>query len=282
MGGLDVTDYLFEETSSTNQDESGAGSTDTENSDQELPSPESTEDDDDESCAADTQDLDRSGPGDGTKTTKIQQLLTEEVREAAGDLQSKADSVRTTVCLSLSARRLFKDLSARTGKTKKRLLGGTLRLCRGAWEEDPKQLRETAAEFRTAPAEETKNRTSMAIAPGVREGLNSLSQESGLSRDQLVEVGIRLTWAALEEQNQRKICPHEDALDNLYALYEEAEKGQLSLAEREKRSGPGTLEYDDPIEDGLAQLIGGLREMIDAIEEEIESGRPMKEGRTFL
>lgn len=214
--------------------------------------------------------------------SKINRLLTEEVLQVASGLQSQDSSgARTTFCLSLESRTLFEDLSSRSDRSQKDLLETVLRLCRTAWKDRPERLRETAPCFQAGREVESEERRTMAIVPDVRDGLNNLSDETGLPRDQLVEVGIRLAWAATEEEAKRRVRPHEEILDDLRALGEEVEEVKTALAGHEKRGGLTFSSWEDPLESGLSRMLEMIDEMTAAVESEIESGEPMGESREF-
>jgi len=220
--------------------------------------------------------------GPSETDSKINRLLTEGVLQVASDLHSQPSSgARTTFCLSRESRTLFEDLSSRTDRSQKDLLETVLRLCRTAWDDRPERLRETAPCFQAGRQVESEERRTMAIAPDVREGLNTLSEETGLPRDQLVEVGIRLARAATEEEAKRRVRPHEEILDDLRALSTEVEEVKTALAGHEKRGGPVLSSWEDPLESGLSRMLEMIYEMTAAVESEIESGEPISESREF-
>jgi hypothetical protein len=188
----------------------------------------------------------------------------------------QGDTARTTFQLSPDAIRLFGRLSDRLDKSQKDLLGDALRLSRRALDENPEQVRAAAARYEEVDA---KTKT-MAIAPETRSGLNDLAEEAGLPRDHVVELGIRLVKLSLEEAIRRKIGPHEDILEDLKDLCAAAEEVQIALTSHPNRDQAGG--YEDPVEQGLFDILGALRSMAEAIEEELESRAPIEEDRQFV
>lgn len=205
---------------------------------------------------------------------RLGQLLPDEARDTGA--RHSGESARTTFQLSPDAIKLFGRLSERTGKTQKGLLDDALRLSRQALGENPEKVRSAAARY-----EEVDARTkAMAVAPETRSGLNELADEAGLPRDHVVEIGIRLVKLSIEENLQAKIRPHQEILEDLRALYTEVEEVQIALSSHPKRSQAGG--YEDPVEQGLFEILGALRSMAEAIEEAVESGTPIEEDRKFL
>lgn len=232
------------------------------------------------------QRFDGTGPGfedmsgdEGRTASQFDRLLPEPAEEQVGNLTVETESVRTTFRLGREAEALFDRLSARTGSSKKELLGSALRLSQSGWEKSPDIFEQTAESLQIEDA----SRTPMAIAPRTREGLNDLRDESGIARDQIVEVGIRLAQAAFKKEIRRRIIPHLDVLADLGVLYQEVEKVQMKLTGHKMRYGEQSSACDrrDPITGSLYQILHMLIEMREAIEEELESGEPMGEYREF-
>ena len=205
---------------------------------------------------------------------RLGRLLPDEAQDTGP--RHGGESARTTFRLSPDAIKLFARLSERTGEAQKDLLGDALRLSRRALDKNPEQVRAAATRYEEIDA---KTKT-MAIAPETRAGLNEVADEAGLSRDHLVEIGIRLVKLTLEEALQAKIGPHQDILEDLRALYTEVEEVQIALSSHPKRSRSDG--YEDPVEQGLFEILGALRSMTEVIEEEIASRAPIEEGRQFL
>lgn len=220
-----------------------------------------------------TTNQDKTGPD-------LQRLLTSAGPQRVGNLTTKTESARTTFRLGTEAEALFDRLSGRTGKSKKELLGSALRLSREGWDKSPETFEKAAGSLQVEGA----IRIPMAIAQRTRKGLNDLRDDTGIARDRLVEIGIRLAEADFERQVRRRIRPHRDVLEDLGALYEETEAVQLKLSGHEMRSdGWNALRDDrDPIERALLEILHILTEMRDAIEKEVDSGQPIGAYREFL
>lgn len=222
---------------------------------------------------------------DGTKVDEedpgldLERLLIDTGSQQVGRLMNETGGARTTFRLSTEAQTLFDRLSGRTGKSKKELLKSVLRLNLEGWAGNREAFAETAKSLQVENAE----RVSMAIAPRTRMGLNNLRDETGIDRDRLVEVGIRLFQAALRRETERKITPHRDVRSDLVALRRDTEEVQRKLSEHPSRSDGRTALYEHrgPVERGLFRILHMLSEMEDAIEKEEESGEPMGEYREF-
>lgn len=209
---------------------------------------------------------------------QLRQLLPKHSMDT--EIKSSSESVRTTFELSPDAIQLFDHLSDRTGKTQKDLLGDVLRLSRTALSDERDQVRDAASRYQMGEEGSPKTtKKSMAIAPETRAGLNELAEREGLSRNQLVEMGIRLVKLSLEENIRKKISPQEDILEDLKTLYDEVEEVQLALTRSPERSRSD--DYEDPIRDALFEILSSIRSMVDAIEKAVESKTPIDEDQTF-
>lgn len=201
----------------------------------------------------------------------LQKLISNSLnaREVAERLQPDASSVRTTFSLSREAIDTLDRLADRTGKTLKDLLREVLELSRFTWDDHTARFRQIADSLTI----EEETRKSMAVHPETRKGLNDLANKSGISRNCLVEVGIRLAKLVTEEAIQKKIDPHEEILPDLNGLADHVE---------EVRAKFDPAEDNDPIDSALFGVLRKIENMIADIEQEVRSGAPMDEDHDFI
>ncbi len=185
-------------------------------------------------------------------------------------LQSSDSSVRTTFTISQEAIDTLDWLSERMNRTRKDMLKEVLELCRAAWRDQKEELSDTANSLTI----EDPVRKPMAIGAGTRSGLNRLSEESGISRDHLAELGIRLARIVAERAIEKQIEPHRKILDDLEELHKHAEAVRSKLH--------GQVGKDDPVDFALFGIEQTLEEMLADIEREVQTNKPLNRGHQFV
>jgi len=183
---------------------------------------------------------------------------------------SSQDSVRTTFSLSTEAIDILERLSERTGKTRKALLSEVVGLVSEACEEQDQAFQEVAESLTI----EEEVRKSMVLRPKTRTDLNRLKEETDFSRNRLVEVGVRLAGMVSDDAIQKKIGAHECVLSDLKSIHDQVEEAQSKLTEQ--------VGENDPVDLALFGIGQKLRRMIVDIEQEIESGEPLREDHEFF
>jgi len=195
-------------------------------------------------------------------------------RSSADDFMQRFQSgdtgVRTTFNLSEEAIDTLEWLSDFTGKSRKKMLTEVLDLSRAAWEDRPEEFQEAA---NSLSIKDTV-RKSMAIRTETRGGLNKLAEEVGISRDELMEVGVRLAKLVAEDTREKQIAPHRDILPDIRELHGHAEEVQSKIRDQ--------VERRDPVDFALFGICRQLEEMIIDVEEEIETGKPLDQNHTFI
>jgi hypothetical protein len=193
--------------------------------------------------------------------TDALQSLVEEQSISDADLRKESEkSSRTTFNISQDAVEDLSWLADYYGATQKRIVDHILHILQAMQEtEDP--LIEAARDI--SPGDTV--RKAVAIDPDTRSGLNRLSDELDVSRDSLVEVGIRLAKMFAEKHmaKQKKLLDKE--IRDFY------HRG----CEIEDRLD-GELGSDDPLSHGFRRAMTVLDDVIGSAESALDNDRSIE------
>jgi hypothetical protein len=110
-------------------------------------------------------------------------------------------------------------------------------------------------------------RKTIVISGEAQKELNKASEEYKISRDVLVDSGIKMTKLLVEKMERKSKSDHKRASEIIGRFYSEAEKTEKTLQE--------FLDSDDPILDRFSQICAIISNLDMAIEQEIEKGTPI-------
>lgn len=194
--------------------------------------------------------------------------LGETIRSADADFAQQAEqrqSVRTTLNLKEEALEAKEWLSSYYGISQKALLDLVLEVLKECFNPDEEGLltKEEVLEMVSNRSSSNTTRKSHAVSRETRTRLTDLSEEYDVSRDGLIEIGLKLLKAFVQVQIQR----HEEVLEQIEAYYERGQKLEEKLQE--------DLGSEDPVRDGFSRVMLSLEMLQSQIEEEIEHGSPI-------
>lgn len=188
-------------------------------------------------------------------TEGVPQSLIDEHDVSTETLPEEEKSSRTTFKISESAVENLTWLAERHDTTQKRIIDHVHNVLRER-EENREALIEGA---RNTSSDETV-RKAVAIDPQTRDGLNSLADDLDVSRDSLVELGIRLAKLLAKKHREKQ----KEMLEKLEKFFK---KGEVLLDEMR-----GKLGKDDPLVRGLGRTQSELADIIGYADRAIESG----------
>lgn len=186
------------------------------------------------------------------------QSLIDENDISADRLEKEDQAARTTFNVSETAAQSLSWLAEHHRTTQKRILGHILQVLQEMKGDVTEGSSSLADAVQGKSAEETI-RKPVAIDPKVRKELNSLSDELGVSRDRLVETGIRL-GKLLAEKQLEKVGEDIEAVRE-YRRQGDQLQNQLS---------------DPELQRGVGRAITILVDVVGEAENALESGRSIE------
>jgi len=176
------------------------------------------------------------------------------------DLRTDSDdSSRTTFKLSEDAVDALSWLADYYGSTQKKIIGHVLHVIE-EMEQDGTSLVEAVHDV--SPAETV--RKAVAIDPEVRQGLNDASDRLDVSRDDLVEVGIRLTKLFAKKRSKKQ----KEMLQEIQEYYHRGLKLEDRLSDELGRS--------DELYRGFGRAMLILEDLLSAAEDALENDKPIE------
>jgi DNA-binding MarR family transcriptional regulator len=110
-------------------------------------------------------------------------------------------------------------------------------------------------------------RKSLVIGKKNLDQLNEISKKFGISRDAVIDAGVRLLRDIIRKQNEVTLANHAKALSTLQVLYAQAESVDDNLR--------SFLDDDDPVIENFSEICSVLFNLIMSIEKEFNSDEPI-------
>lgn len=107
-------------------------------------------------------------------------------------------------------------------------------------------------------------RKSFVIGKNNLDRLNEISKKSGIARDTIIDVGVRLLRDIIQKQNELTLINHAKSLTKLRALYDQVESVDDDLR--------SFLDDDDPVVERFSEACVILMNLILSLENERDNG----------